>query len=833
MLHIFPPGFEGTLLVPVLVGLLIMAVSTEWFGWDFVGIVVPGYLCSVLLLQPVVAAVVITEALLTWALVRGIDASATRVGFIFPVFGRDRFFLMLVASVGVRIILEGFVLQHLADLGGEVWPTLQTHRSELFGIGVVLVPLTANRLWRPGAVSGAIQLAAQVGMTFAVVGVLSRLTNFSIGGFELAYDHLALAFLSSPRAQIALLITAAMASHFNRSYGWDYHGILVPALLALAVLAPMKLVTTCLEAVLIVGVARAVLSHRALRNANVEGPRKLVLCFVIGFFAKLLLTSFMASRYPGYRAYDFFGFGYLLPSLLAERIWLKSNAGLVLIPTFQTALLGTTAAALLVIALGRFWPAPPLPEDDKVERYRTLLQAVSSLLPAARRGASVNLGDLIATLREGGGTAESADGYRIAVSGRAAGLVALPPRAYSVVTATLSQREAETAARVAVASGAALVLGVDADAAHRVATQFGSAFAGVAPPLPMASIHALTVSARERALALLLERPAQREMAPPPRALAETAFRMARDDLDSPDLRLAEDLEPLGLTVERSSDGLLVVSGTGWPIVVLRSDSGAVVAALHGEEFDTPQAALFAAEVIHADCVVPTPASNADVGWLAAALAERRGRPLLMVRGTAELPTDAVLLARPAGLADPSWLAPLLRALAPRLRVSRALDPAHARLAAFPAHLGTGMQSAILWLSAEARRSLVTSSTELDEPDLVALAKSRGVSTRQGDLATWLAGSTGAPALDAIEVIERLARTRDVAMWRPQPSADNVSIFVDRARGLAGFALEDHGRRAVALAGDRVETRTKVRDASAVGAALAAGTRTLLGAGAW
>jgi hypothetical protein len=42
-------------------------------------------------------------------------------------------------------------------------------------------------------------------------------------------------------------VTAALASLLNRRYGWDFHGILVPALLGLAVLAPVKLLATLVE----------------------------------------------------------------------------------------------------------------------------------------------------------------------------------------------------------------------------------------------------------------------------------------------------------------------------------------------------------------------------------------------------------------------------------------------------------------------------------------------------------------------------------------------------------------------------------------------------------
>src|SRR2546421_6094991 len=112
---IFPPGLEGTLLVPVVVGVLVMLVFHDWWGWDFVGLVVPGYLCSVLMLEPPVALVVIVEAVAAWALARGLDGAGGRLGLTYPVFGRDRFYLVLVSSILVRVLVEGLLIQRLAD----------------------------------------------------------------------------------------------------------------------------------------------------------------------------------------------------------------------------------------------------------------------------------------------------------------------------------------------------------------------------------------------------------------------------------------------------------------------------------------------------------------------------------------------------------------------------------------------------------------------------------------------------------------------------------------------------------------------------------------------
>ena len=63
----------------------------------------------------------------------------------------------------------------------------------------------------------------------------------------------------------------------------------------------------------------------------------MVLCFCVGVTFKMATARLALSHLPGYRPTDLLGFGYVLPSLLAERIWLKQSAVLVFVPTLQTA----------------------------------------------------------------------------------------------------------------------------------------------------------------------------------------------------------------------------------------------------------------------------------------------------------------------------------------------------------------------------------------------------------------------------------------------------------------------------------------------------------------
>src|SRR4029079_10169636 len=135
-------------------------------------------------------------------------------------------------------------------------------------------------------------------VTAALRFVLLPYTNFALAGFDPTYDPLALAFLTSPRAQMGLLVTAALASAWNRRFGWDYHGILVPALLGLAVMAPIKLLATLAESLAILVVARGLLKLPRLRTLNVEGARRVVLCFTVGVLFKMATARLALAHLP-------------------------------------------------------------------------------------------------------------------------------------------------------------------------------------------------------------------------------------------------------------------------------------------------------------------------------------------------------------------------------------------------------------------------------------------------------------------------------------------------------------------------------------------------------
>ncbi|RKH09939.1 hypothetical protein D7V97_15185 [Corallococcus sp. CA053C] len=359
-LTLFPAySLDTSILVAVLVGVLILALLTETLGWVFVGLVVPGYLASVFVIHPEAGCTVVAESLLTYGLALALSSGLSRTGAWSEFFGRDRFFSIVLASVLVRAVSETWLLPVFGRWMDDRWGTSFIVDRSLHSIGLVLVPLTANAFWKLKIRRGLWQVGVPVVLTYLLLRfVLLPGTNLSFSSLELMYEDVAQDFLSSPKAYIILLTTAFLAARFNLKYGWDFNGILVPALLALTWLEPLKLVATLAEVLLLVLAAKAVLSVPGLRTLNLEGPRKTVLVFCLGFLVKWTIGWAMGARIPGLKVTDLFGFGYLVPTLLAVKILQKQVVARVLLATLHTSLAGFLIGSLAGFGLSLIEPRP-------------------------------------------------------------------------------------------------------------------------------------------------------------------------------------------------------------------------------------------------------------------------------------------------------------------------------------------------------------------------------------------------------------------------------------------------------------------------------------------
>lgn len=338
-LHLFPTaGFDRSTTTPVLLGVLISWFFTETFGWVFAGLVVPGYLAAVFCIDPRAGMVDVAEALFTYALARGIGEHLARTGLTSRVFGRERFLLVVLCSIIVRLAVEGAILPRFAPHAA----------NSFFSIGLVVVPLAANACWKTGLGRGIIQNGVPTLIVYVLLRfVLIPHTNLSLAGFELATEDVAASFLASPKAYILLITGAILAAAANVLDGWDFNGILIPALLSLVVIEPLKFGATFVEAIIIVIVATAILKTTRLGRANVEGPRRLVLFFGIDYALRFVFAALVGRGLPGADVVGLMGFGYLLPTLIAVKISQRGNAPLVLLPTAQVSI-GAFALGTLI-----------------------------------------------------------------------------------------------------------------------------------------------------------------------------------------------------------------------------------------------------------------------------------------------------------------------------------------------------------------------------------------------------------------------------------------------------------------------------------------------------
>ena len=348
MFSIFPERvLDSSIHTALLVGIVVTWLATETLGWVFAGFVVSGYVAALAIAHPLSAVATILETVLTYGAVWGIAIGARRLGLWQRAFGRERFLLFLIASVPVRLLVEGLAAPHVEGLLRPLVDSPQWVSGQFFSIGIILVPLWANAFWKVGLSRGLLQTGTTTGITYlALQYVLIPLTNFKLGRFELTFENLALDFLAMPKVYIVLLITAVVATRNTRKYGWDFNGILVPSLLAIILFTPEKAGVTLAEAVLLVWVYRGLLRIPAIGRLNLEGPRRLVSMYALAYMLKWIIAWCSVRWFPGVFVSDLFGFGYLLTSLIAVKCVEQRDAPKIIVR------LGFTAVQGFVLGIG-------------------------------------------------------------------------------------------------------------------------------------------------------------------------------------------------------------------------------------------------------------------------------------------------------------------------------------------------------------------------------------------------------------------------------------------------------------------------------------------------
>ncbi len=412
-LPLFPEQvFDASLHTAILLGLLVTWATFELFGWAFAGFVVAGYSAVLAMVAPTVLMAVLIEAILTWSLAFALTEGLPALGLYTRIFGRERFLLYVLTSLPVRVLVTGLALPRWeAAYVGSGGDTAALGLG-WFAVGTVLVPLMANALHKTGLVRGLSQLAVQGGITWALLaGVVAPLTNFSVGNFARTLDAVAFEPDASGRTLLVLVTTMFVAARANLRFGWDFGGILVPALVAVRFAAPVEIVVTLLEVVTVYTLYRAVMGLPAVSKLELEGPRRLVSIFAVAWAWKMGLAWGVAALDLGWPVESMYGTGYLLTSLIVTRALKAGSLLKTLVPLSVTAIVGTAVAIPFAVVLASLPTASPPRDGAGIRPPLALEDAVPFLaLEASHRPASATarLGpmqrladDVVVRLRDG------------------------------------------------------------------------------------------------------------------------------------------------------------------------------------------------------------------------------------------------------------------------------------------------------------------------------------------------------------------------------------------------------------------------------------------------
>jgi hypothetical protein len=357
MWNIFPENSLSTsFVVTVWLGVCILTFFNRRFGWAMSGLVVPGLLAPTFMAKPIAGITIMLEAVLTYACVRGLSALLPKLFKASELFGRDRFFAMLLFSVPVRLIVESWFAPDILSPSLHAFGMSSEAIFDPTGIGLVIVPLLATQFWKPGIVRGLGTSLVCLGFTAALIKlILIPFTNFDFNNMALILDAFNTRVEDSPKAYIILLTTAFIASQINLRYGWDFGGILFPGLIALGLFDPLRLITTLAEALFLFFAGTLILQTRWLKNKGIEGASRVLLFFNIAFAYRMIVGHLTQWLFPQAAGNDFMALGFLIATMLAMRA-ADRHAGIRLLSSIgQVSLLGGAVGLALSVML-TIWP---------------------------------------------------------------------------------------------------------------------------------------------------------------------------------------------------------------------------------------------------------------------------------------------------------------------------------------------------------------------------------------------------------------------------------------------------------------------------------------------
>lgn len=353
VLPIFPiNSLAESVITTVWVGIWVIVFFNQWLGWSLSGLIVPGYLVPLMILKPLSAIVIGVEGVVTYFLAWFFFRFLANRGWWYPIFGRDRFFLLVLLSVAARIAFDYLLIPHLLAVLPDTWRPSYSYASQMHSFGLIIIALLANQFWKPGFKKGILPVLTLLLVTYVLVRFgLMATTNFSIGAIEYLYEDVATDILASPKAYIIILSAAFLASRMNLLYGWEFNGILIPSLLALMWYQPLKLLVTAFETIWVLVLASLLLKLPWFAKITIEGSRKILFFFNVAFVWKWLLGFGLLYWAPELKVTDFYGFGYVITTLLAVKMHEKGIVVRMTRATFQISIIAALGANIIGFAL--------------------------------------------------------------------------------------------------------------------------------------------------------------------------------------------------------------------------------------------------------------------------------------------------------------------------------------------------------------------------------------------------------------------------------------------------------------------------------------------------
>jgi len=346
----FPPPLDHSVITAVWISLIFSCYFNLRFGWVFSGLVCSGYLAPLLVADPRAVVLIYIEAIITYILVKLINNSGFRYKVWTSFFGRDRFFVIILISIFVRLLFDLVILPVVLE-NEFLLGSININLNQIIAnksIGLVVIPLLANSLWKTGVYRGVYSNLVNLCLLYVtLVYGLTSISNFSIVDLSYFYESFSVGIDASPKAYIVLIVTAYLGSIYNLKYGWDFSGILVPALMALTINYPTKIIVTVFEAVAIYWLGVRAVNLPGLNKINFIGARKTFLFFTIGYAIKYVLSYSLDFFDVTIKTSDFFGFGYLLSTLLAIKFTSKNLVIGTIRATVQVTLMSGLAGFLL------------------------------------------------------------------------------------------------------------------------------------------------------------------------------------------------------------------------------------------------------------------------------------------------------------------------------------------------------------------------------------------------------------------------------------------------------------------------------------------------------